>query len=49
MKLLFDQNLSPRLLPALADIFPNSNHVRNVGLGRADDDAVWRYATVERS
>ena len=48
MKLLFDQNLSPRLLPALADIFPDSNHVRNVGLGRADDDAVWRYATVER-
>ena len=46
MKLLFDQNLSQRLVPALADIFPDSSHVRNVGLGRADDDAVWQYATV---
>ena len=47
MKLLFDQNLSHRLVPALADIFPDSNHVRSVGLGRADDDAVWQYATAE--
>ena len=47
MNLLFDQNLSHRLVPSLADIFPNSNHVRNVGLGRADDDAVWQYAAVQ--
>lgn len=44
MNLLFDQNLSHRLVSSLADIFPNSSHVRNVGLGRADDDAVWQYA-----
>ena len=44
MNLLFDQNLSHRLVDSLADIFPNSNHVRNVGLGRADDDSVWLYA-----
>ena len=47
MKLLFDQNLSHRLVPALADIFPDSNHVRNAGLGRADDDSVWQYATAQ--
>ncbi|MBI2472649.1 MAG: DUF5615 family PIN-like protein [Planctomycetes bacterium] len=27
MKLLFDQNLSPRLVERLTDIFPNSTHV----------------------
>ena len=48
MNLLFDQNLSDRLVRSLADIFPNSNHVRNVGLGRADDDAVWQYAAAQR-
>jgi len=43
-KLLFDENLSPRLTKFLAAAFPNSFHVDEVGLhGRADDD-VWRYA-----
>jgi len=27
MKLLFDQNLSPRLVERLTDIFPDSTHV----------------------
>ena len=44
MRLLLDQNLSPRLLSALADLYPGSTHVREVGLQAADDDAVWRYA-----
>jgi predicted nuclease of predicted toxin-antitoxin system len=47
VNLLFDQNLSHRLVRSLADIFPNSGHVRNVGLGRADDDAVWHYAAAQ--
>jgi len=47
VKRLFNQNLSHRLVPALADMFPNSNHVCNVGLGRADDDAVWQYAAAQ--
>ena len=47
MNLLFDQNLSHRLVQLLADIFPNSKHVRNVGLGRANDDAVWQYAAAQ--
>jgi predicted nuclease of predicted toxin-antitoxin system len=44
MKLLFDHNLSPRLVNRLADIFPDSNHVDNLGLAQADDRAVWVYA-----
>jgi predicted nuclease of predicted toxin-antitoxin system len=44
MKLLFDENLSFRLVAALADIFPGSSHVRDVGLLGADDLSVWNYA-----
>lgn len=44
MKLLFDENLSPRLVALLSTTFPESLHVRDVGLARADDDTVWSYA-----
>ena len=44
MKLLFDENLSPRLPDLLSGEFPGSSHVRNVGLLGADDGAVWTYA-----
>lgn len=44
MKLLFDQNLSHKLARRLSDLFPDSIHVRDVGLEAADDQAVWRYA-----
>lgn len=44
MKLLFDQNLSPRLVRALADLFPASEHVEEKGLGTATDRVVWNYA-----
>jgi len=44
MKLLFDQNLSPRLVRLLVDIYPESIHVREVGLREAEDLAVWNYA-----
>jgi predicted nuclease of predicted toxin-antitoxin system len=46
MKLLFDQNLSRRLVNRLADIFPNSSHVTIVGLEYASDEMVWDYAKV---
>ncbi len=42
--LLFDENLSPRLVDRLADIYPGSVHVSHVGLGNAFDKAVWDYA-----
>jgi predicted nuclease of predicted toxin-antitoxin system len=44
VKLLFDQNLAPRLVRSLADLYPDSVHVRDVGLATADDIAVWEYA-----
>ena len=44
LKLLFDQNLSPRLVSALADLYPGSGHVRDVGLQSADDEVVWQHA-----
>jgi predicted nuclease of predicted toxin-antitoxin system len=44
VKLLFDENLSPKLTNRLSDIFPNSLHVRDVGLKASDDPLVWDYA-----
>ncbi|MBE3099746.1 MAG: DUF5615 family PIN-like protein [Planctomycetes bacterium] len=40
MKLLFDQNLSFRLVGRHSDCFPGSEHVRDAGLANADDAAV---------
>jgi predicted nuclease of predicted toxin-antitoxin system len=44
MKLLFDQNLSPKLVNRLADLFPGSSHVQQEGLDCADDNQVWDHA-----
>jgi predicted nuclease of predicted toxin-antitoxin system len=44
MRLLFDQNLSHRLLGLLDDLFPGSLHVRLLGLAAADDLTIWNYA-----
>ncbi|MCB0191205.1 MAG: DUF5615 family PIN-like protein [Anaerolineae bacterium] len=44
MKLLLDQNLSPRLVQRLSDLYPNSEHVANVAFDRAFDKDVWEYA-----
>ena len=44
MKLLFDHNLSYRLVRSLQRVYPDSQHVREVGLSEATDEAVWRHA-----
>ena len=44
MKLLFDENLSPKLPNRLSDLFPNSLHVRDVGMKATIDPTVWDYA-----
>ena len=44
MKLLFDENLSPKLPNLLRDLFPNSLHVRDVGMKATTDSVVWDYA-----
>lgn len=43
-KLLFDQNLSARIVFALADDFPDSRHVGRLNLGDNSDEAVWKHA-----
>ena len=40
MKLLFNQNLSYRLPARLADLFPDSAHVRPLGLAQISDDLI---------
>jgi predicted nuclease of predicted toxin-antitoxin system len=47
MKLLFDQNLSPRLVHHLLDLYPDSNHVYPLGIDQAPDEEVWEYARRE--
>jgi predicted nuclease of predicted toxin-antitoxin system len=44
VKLLLDQNLSPRLVRTLEAAYPGSTHVRLVGLRDADDAVVWEFA-----
>ena len=44
MKLLLDENVSPRLVAALRDVFPGAVHVRDIGLSRATDAVIWDYA-----
>ncbi|MDT9176551.1 MAG: DUF5615 family PIN-like protein [Limnospira sp. PMC 1291.21] len=44
MNLLFDHNLSPRLIQRLADLFPESTHVYQIGLEKSGDREVWDYA-----
>ena len=44
MKLLFDENLSPKLPSRLSDLFPNSLHVRDVDMKATIDPVVWDYA-----
>jgi predicted nuclease of predicted toxin-antitoxin system len=44
VRLLFDQNLSYKLVALLQDVYPGSAHIRPLGLDTADDRDVWRYA-----
>jgi predicted nuclease of predicted toxin-antitoxin system len=43
-RLLFDENLSPRLVGLLADDFPGSSHVDQAGLHGRSDAEVWAHA-----
>jgi predicted nuclease of predicted toxin-antitoxin system len=47
MKLLFDENLSPKLPALVARPFPGSLHVRDCGLKGRSDEEVWEYALEE--
>jgi predicted nuclease of predicted toxin-antitoxin system len=44
LKLLFDHHLSPTLVRRLSDLFPDSEHVWNLGLHAVSDRAIWSFA-----
>jgi predicted nuclease of predicted toxin-antitoxin system len=44
VKLLFDENLSRRLVTRLADLFPETSHVVLEGLPHNPDIVIWEYA-----
>lgn len=44
VKLLLDQNLSRFLVQQLAEAFPGTRHMAELGLERADDEVVWQHA-----
>jgi len=44
LRLLFDQNLSPRLVRLLSDVYPECSHVRDLDIAAASDTEVWTYA-----
>ena len=44
MRLLFDHDLSHKLVQRLADCFPGSTQTRLIGLAQAPDQAIWDHA-----
>ena len=46
MKLLFDQNISYRILKKLPEAFDGSSHVKTEGLSNASDFEIWEYAKI---
>lgn len=44
MKPLFDQNISYRIPHLIEDIFPESQHVRNIKLENSTDRRIWDFA-----
>ena len=47
MKLLLDENLSPRIPALLEDIYPGSSQIELLGLRGSSDTQVWEYAKSE--
>jgi predicted nuclease of predicted toxin-antitoxin system len=44
VKLLLDENLSDRIIHRIVDLYPNSEHVKTLGLINTDDVVIWEYA-----
>lgn len=44
MKLLFDQNISYRIIDKIKDYFPDSKQVKELGLENKSDKEIWSYA-----
>lgn len=44
MKLLLDENLSDRIIHRIVDLYPNSEHIKTLGLTNTDNAVIWEYA-----
>jgi predicted nuclease of predicted toxin-antitoxin system len=44
MKLLLDENLSDQIVPRIIDLYPESAHVKALGLTNTDDAVICEYA-----
>ncbi|HEU4497463.1 MAG TPA: DUF5615 family PIN-like protein [Flavobacterium sp.] len=44
MKLLFDQNISFRILSKVSRLFPEAKQVRGLGIENFSDMEIWKYA-----
>jgi predicted nuclease of predicted toxin-antitoxin system len=47
MKLLFDQNISFRVIKGIKELFPDAKQVREVNLNNSKDLDIWLYAKKE--
>ncbi|MEM7557054.1 MAG: DUF5615 family PIN-like protein [Cyanobacteria bacterium P01_A01_bin.84] len=48
MKLLLNENLSDRIINRIVDLYPNSQHVKTLGLINTDDVIIWEYAKTNK-
>jgi len=44
MKLLFDQNISYRIVSLVSNKYPEAKHINQVGLEDATDNSIWNFA-----
>lgn len=44
MNLLFDQNISFRIIKKIQDTFPNSKQIKQLGLENYSDNEIWKFA-----
>ncbi len=49
MKLLLDENLSPKLVSRLRELYGEIVHVREVGLRQADDRSIRDWSKARRA
>lgn len=48
MKLLFDQNISFRILRKLPEAYSGSSHIKTEGLMNASDYEIWEFAKLHQ-
>jgi predicted nuclease of predicted toxin-antitoxin system len=44
VKLLLDENLSDRMVSQILDLYPESGHVKQLGLSQTNDTLIWSFA-----